>query len=438
MFGELSVSTASRPRAITRTSIDRAIVDARMTGKQVRLWDSKCGGFHVLCLPTGRASYRLFYRPDGGGRGARQRTITIGDYPAVPPEEARDRAMALRLAVRSGKDPVAERKERRGSGQMRVAFPQWLDDLRARTKPQTLREYQRLWTKEISPVMGARRVVDVTEQDVRSLHRALAGRPVLANRVRARLSAFFEWCEQEGYRERRTNPVAVQPYPEKASERYLTDEEMKRLLQALSTAQREGLPAAPAMRAKKGGVTVNTTGRRRGAYKKRNEPPVVRANPYAVGAIRLLMLTGMREQEALTLRWSDVDMENRRVHLRDTKTGDSVRALSDAALSVIAAQPRLDDNPYVFPGARPRRPLVEIRQVWYAVRHAAGLDDVRLHDLRHNLASVLINSGATLAEVGGVLGHKDVKSAARYAHLAEARRRVTANMGADRIMQLGE
>jgi hypothetical protein len=145
----------------------------------------------------------------------------------------------------------------------------------------------------------------------------------------------------------------------------------------------------------------------------------------------------MRRNEVLGLRWSEVDRERGLLELGQTKTGRSVRPLSPEALAVLTGCPRVVGSPYVFPSPRdPRRPLAGLARLWDAVRHAAGLAGadgapVRLHDLRHTAASMMLQGGASLAEVGRALGHASSAATARYAFISDAgAQRAAAVLGA--------
>ena len=146
--------------------------------------------------------------------------------------------------------------------------------------------------------------------------------------------------------------------------------------------------------------------------------------------LRFLLLSGWREREALTLRWDAVDLGRGVATLADTKTGRSVRELGAPALAVVDAMRahRQAGNPYVFPGAKPGAHFTDTARVWYAVRHAAGLADVRLHDLRHAFASVAASGGLTLPLIGALLGHTDSATTARYAHLVDSSRKRAAEL----------
>jgi integrase len=161
------------------------------------------------------------------------------------------------------------------------------------------------------------------------------------------------------------------------------------------------------------------------------------ANPIAVAALRFLLLSGWRENEALTLRWEFLNVERSHAALPKTKTGRSIRPLGAAVWALFSTLPRVADSPYVFPGAKSNKPLKELKRVWGAVRHAAGLDAVRLHDLRHSHASVGVGDlGLSLPIVAALLGHTKVATTQRYAHLADDPRKRAADAVATRIASL--
>jgi integrase len=139
---------------------------------------------------------------------------------------------------------------------------------------------------------------------------------------------------------------------------------------------------------------------------------------YAVAAVKLLVFTGARLGEVLALRWEWIDFERGEARLPDSKTGAKTLHLPPPALTVLAALPRLDGNPHVIAGQKAGAAMVNLEKPWRAIRGAAGLDDVRLHDLRHAFASVAASSGMGLPIIGKMLGHTQAATTARYAHLA--------------------
>jgi integrase len=389
---------------------------------RLRVWDAKCRGLHLSITPGGAYAWVFSYRIGGvsklltltapGGGSIDARTMAV--------EQARIWADGLRTRVHAGENPSANRAARKTAVRMVEGVDAWLDEIAPHVKPGVLAEYRRLLARDVLPALGGRAVAEVTSDDVRALMKARVGRRTLANRVHARLRTFFGWCESRGLRAPHTNPCDdVKRYKERAVERFLSDDERRRLGDALSRAESVGLPAAP--------TTVRQGQRRRKTT--RPTPPSARtpANPYAVAVLRFLLLSGWRESEALTLRWDAIDAERGFATLDDTKTGRSQRPLGRSALAYVESLPRVEGSHWVFPGANGERPLREIKRLWWSVRHAAGIPDVRLHDLRHTFAATAASAGESLPMIGAMLGHRDTKSTARYAHLAESAQRRAAD-----------
>lgn len=154
-----------------------------------------------------------------------------------------------------------------------------------------------------------------------------------------------------------------------------------------------------------------------------------------IGIIRMLVLTGARLSEMLTLRWSYVDAERRTLRLPDSKTGAKTIYLSPEAVAILHDLPRLDGNPWVFPGHIAGRHLVNIQKPWRSLRAKAGLNDVRIHDLRHSFASISIEVGGTLPIIGALLGHSQAQTTARYSHVAPSPAQRIADAAGARIAE---
>ena len=140
---------------------------------------------------------------------------------------------------------------------------------------------------------------------------------------------------------------------------------------------------------------------------------------HAVAAIRLLLLTGCRKGEILNLRWNEVDLEANELRVPDTKTGPRTISLSPEAAGVLAAIPGVDGNPFVIPGKIKGKAMRNLNDPWEIICVRAGLEDMRLHDCRHSYASRVLALGESLPMIGRLLGHTQVETTARYAHLAE-------------------
>ena len=160
-----------------------------------------------------------------------------------------------------------------------------------------------------------------------------------------------------------------------------------------------------------------------------------RLSPHAAAALRLLMLTGCRRNEILTLRWEDVHLEAHELRLRDSKTGPRTVSLSPEAADVLAAIPRVPHNPWVIPGAKPGQRLSSIFEPWRRTRARAGLDDVRIHDLRHSYASRALALGESLPVIAKLLGHARIQTTARYTHLTRDAVKDAATRVANEIAQ---
>ena len=248
----------------------------------------------------------------------------------------------------------------------------------------------------ILPALGMMPLAAVETAHVAALHYRLRARPRAANRALSVLSKMFSLAAAWGLVADGTNPCkGVRKYREKKRERFLTREEYRRLGQALAEAEAEaGVDGA--------------------------------VSPYAIAALRLLMLTGCRLNEILTLRWDDIDRTAGEFRLRDGKTGARMVPLTPTAETVLAGIERVPRNPWVIAGKQPGTHLSTITQDWYRLRARAGLDDVRIHDLRHSYASRALAAGESLSMIGKLLGHADIQSTARYAHLARETERLSA------------
>ena len=152
-----------------------------------------------------------------------------------------------------------------------------------------------------------------------------------------------------------------------------------------------------------------------------------------MAAIRLLVLTGCRLGEIQTLCWEDVDLDAAELRLPDSKTGARMVPLSAAAVSVLSLLPRIEDNPWVITGRKAGAHLTDVQHPWRRIRARAGLDDVRIHDLRHTFASRALALGESLSMIGKLLGHTQVQTTARYAHLANDSVKVSGSRVGDSI-----
>lgn len=343
------------------------------------VWDAELGGFGVRVRPSGRKVYLVQYRA-----GGRSRRIGLGTHGSVTADQARRHARDLLGRIARGDDPAEEIRTSRLAPTLAALCDRFMNEhVVHRCKPSTQAEYRRSIDLFIKPRIGGFKLVDVKRADIAQLHHDLRHIPFQANRTLGVLSKMFNLAELWGLIPDGTNPCRhVKKYPEPRRQRFLSPDEYQRLWSTLAEFEAE----QPTMRA-------------------------------AIIAVRLLALTGCRLGEVQRLRWEHVHSE--KLKLPDGKTGARTVYLGPEAVAVLNAIPRLPDNPYVITGIKPGQHLTDMQRPWRRIRARAGLDDVRIHDLRHSFASTAVANGESLPMIGKLLGHKQVQTTARYAHLAD-------------------
>ncbi len=410
---------------LTKRTVDALHTDS---GRAV-VFDTELTGFGLRVMASGAKQFFVQYRMAGGRRAVKRR-LTIGRYGSLTLDQARAEARQLLALVAQGKDPAAERARHKSVPTIAELAPAFIDLVRAKRKTSTADEYERQMTRNIIPALGRKKVSDASRSDIGALHLSMRDRPILANRVLALLGAFFHWAEVQDYRPENCNPTRhIERYPEHKRDRYLTADEFIRIGAALVRAEREGLPPAPDRRRKEPSAKT-------AKHRPKSADKTIPANPFAVAAIRFLLLSGWREGEARTLLWDAVDLDRGLALLSDSKTGRSARPLGVPAVAVLVELPRVAGSAYVFPGAREGRPIVNLTRLWEAVRHAAGVPDVRIHDLRHAFASVAASGGLSLPIIGSLLGHRNASTTQRYAHLSANPLKAAADRTAGEISSL--
>ena len=378
---------------LERKSLSNRVVGGLRAGdRDVIYWDRELRGFGVRVYPNGVKTYLVQGR---GPRGSKR--ITVGRHGTISADEARRLGTGLLARIRAGEEPGAGAGT--GPTVADLAERYLREHVEVRCKPATVTGYRQVIGKHVLPPLGKVALSALDREHVAELHYRLRKTPVAANDAVGTLSRMLNWAEAWGLVPAGSNPCGfVTRYRTRRPERFLTEEEFRRLGQALDDLEAEG-----------------------------------RLGVHAAAAIRLLMLTGCRSGEVLGLRWEDVALERNEVRLPDSKTGPRVVPLSPAAARVLAGVPRLAGNPWVIAGGKPGERLMQLAYYWYPVRERAGLDDVRLHDLRHSFASRALALGEDLAMIGKLLGHQKIQTTARYAHLARDSVKEAATLVADSI-----
>ncbi len=383
--------------------ITKRSVDALRPGDRDKLlWDTDTPGFGLKVTPAGTRTYLVQYRV--GGRKGRTRRVTIGRHgrpwtdtktnetKSLTPEVARKEAKRLLGLVTAGEDPAEDRTRARQAITVAELCDLYLSEGVTTKKASTVAMDRTRVELHVKPLLGRRRARDIAQGDVERFMNAVARRhgKGAASRTVGMLGGIFSFAVRK--RLCAKNPVrGVERFADRKVERFLSLTELARLGETLSAAEREGV------------------------------------NPYAVAAIRMLMFTGCRKAEILTLRWGDIDWEHNCLRLPDSKTGAKSVALGAPAIELLHGLPRVEGNPHVFPGTKDRAHLVGLQKIWHRLRNRAELPDVRLHDLRHSFASVGAAGGDSLLIIGKLLGHKNAASTQRYAHLGDDPLRSAAN-----------
>ena len=362
---------------LTKRALDSFKYKGANNSRDVR-WDDLLPGFGVRVYPSGKKAFVLSYRVSG-----RKRMFTIGRYGVYTLKQAEDEARGYLQAISKGNDPLEE-KERIARGETvkdlceaymeRHAIPRkksWKDDL------------GRI-NKYILPTWGNRKAASIKRSDMAAMHTKLgkAGHPYGANRILRLVSKMYDLARQWGYvPDDYLNPARdIELFKEYKRDRWVSEEELPKLMEAVDREE----------------------------------------NKYAQYAIWLFLLTGLRRSELLTAHWDYVDWNRKELRLPDTKAGRvHYVPLSEPAIALMRKIPRLNDNHYILPGQKEGGHLVNIDKAWNRIKKDAGVEDVRLHDLRRTVGSWMAQSGNSLHLIGKVLGHSNQSTTAIYARFGE-------------------
>ncbi len=356
-----------------RTTLTEARVRALKPRKSVReVRDGKLRGFGVRVSPSGRKRFFIHCQHQG-----ERIWKIVGDAGTMSVMDARASAAEMLTTVRRGEETPHAPGETLFEAVAETAFRRhegvW--------KPTTLYVNRSYFRKQLLPHFAGRPIADIDRQEVRNWFARLRVTPVAADRSMPVLSVIMREAEAMGLRPEGSNPCrGIKRYRRKGRERFLSDDEIRRLSARLTVHEARW--------------------------------------PQHVAVIRLLLLTGCRKGELLSLQWPDY--REGRLFLRDSKTGPRTVWLSEPARAVLDGLER--KNRWVFPASEADRPRSAswLDCFWTGVRAEAELEDVHLHDLRHTVASLALRQGETVLAIGRLLGHRNPETTLKYIHLAEA------------------
>jgi len=380
---------------------EKNVREAENLGRDYQIFDTEVRGFSITIYPSGNRAFALDYRI-----GGRQRRMTIGRWPEWNTVAARERAKELRRDIDEGFDPLSLRESAREAPRVSDMITRYLEEHTPHLAPRNAADQYTIMHKLVAPDWGNRLVTEITKADVEKLlSKIAAGRarpskakpnnrarklqgakptPVRANRVGEVLRKMFSLAVGWGWRD--DNPASgFRRRLENERERFLTPEEIGRLAKALDAAE----------------------------------------DQRAAGIIRLCMLTGARVGEVRQARFEqfNLDLGSWSKPAATTKQRKIHRIPISNEVATIVRQRQLvvpSGNPWLFPSDTPGQPVQEIRRFWKAIQTEADLPGVRVHDLRHTFASLLVSGGASLEMIGKLLGHTQMQTTQRYAHLMDS------------------
>lgn len=369
------------------------IESLRVRDRKYTVWDSILTGFGCIVHLTGRKVYIYKYR----NLEKKQVVVTFGKHGLLTTEMARNMSQQLVLKISNGIDPKEEKAQQKKDEKSSILFKDFWDIfeekyIQLNHKPKTILKDQYRVKKYIIPFLGKKVLSTIERKDILDFCDYMSHVPGALSRSLGLLSCAFNQAELWEYRRSGSNPtVGVKKQASKKMERFLTTQERERIESFLSQYQ--------------------------------TNSPVTKSK---IKALQLLLYTGCRESEITQLKWDEVNLEDKYLYLKDESSksnGRSIKAgtrtvpLNPRALKILHGVDRNDLNPYVFGGEKFGCAIYGVGNFWISLRGKLGLEDVRLHDLRHSFASFALKQGVDLYTVSKLLGHKNIATTTRYAHL---------------------
>lgn len=379
--------------------LTKSIIDcSHPKEKDYIVWDTEIKGFGCQISKGGRSKTYVFYYYSPIKR--KKGYIKIGCHGNITVDFARNKAKSLSATVASGMDPRQEKKEKIIEEKQSMLFCEFFEVFKTKYVIVEYKDKGRnnlsLAKLHILPHFGQKRLEEISAKDIRQFLDSLTHITTTANRCFALLSMAFAKAEDWEYLPPRTNPcTGVRKHKENKKQRFLSHTELKKLEESL--------------------------------LQQKNQQ---KASYCTVNAILLILYTGCRKREILDLKWENVHLKDGYIHLPDTKAGETARPLNQKALELLSSMTPQEGNPYVFYGKLPGKPLAEIKTAWGKVLKRAEIKEFRIHDLRHSFASLYLSQGVDLYTVSKLLGHKNIATTTRYAHLELEQLKKATNKGA--------
>ncbi len=370
---------------------ERLIQSLKLPQEKYKIyWDEKIVGFGIRITNNNAKSFVLRYVIDG-----RERKYTIGKYPDLTSTAAREIAIKLRGDITQGFDPLDNRRKTQNLPTIKEFSAEYIKLKEKSLRPTTAREYKRILEKNIIPKFGNYKIAAITKKDIETFHHSLSDKGYMANRILQLLSSIFMTAQSWGLIS--SNPAEnIKKFKEEKREEFLSDKEISKLMVVLNQEQSQ-----------------------------------LNAN-----AIKLILLTGSRKSEVLSARWQDFDLA-RNMWIKPaflTKqnkisniplNAEAVKILKELKKNIVAdkhleemgGETIVSSTHYLFYNPATKTHIQDIKRFWHGVCKKARLENIRIHDLRHTFASILVNSGIGLEVIGKLIGHSNASTTQRYSHL---------------------
>lgn len=426
--GAPEIPTPQEGQMPTQKLTKRAVDAALPRPVRYVIFDTEIHGFGLRVSPTGEKSWIYMYRAGEGGRRAPKKRVTLGSSRRFTAEQARTEAEKLRARVNMGADPQEQKARQRQSLTVAELAEAFLSEhVAAKRKEATRTSYEGVIRTWVLPAMGTKKAKDVLRADVARLHLSMKDHPAQANRTVAIIGSMFGFATKRGLIDVDNPARGIDKYRQEGRERFLSMQELERLGAAIRLAETVGVP-----------WQIDASKQLKHLRKENRETVI---GEHAAAALRLLIFTGARLREILHLKWEHIDFDRGLLSLPDSKTGKKTIVLNAPALEVLSGLTRL--GAYVIAGdsagTDDERPRADLKRPWTQVTRQAGLEGLRIHDLRHNFAAFGAGGGMGLPIIGKLLGHSQPQTTARYAHLdADPLRKASNAIGATIAAAMGE
>ena len=357
---------------LTNKKIDQLIPDT----KSYIVWDNEIRGFGVRVNLNSKKTFILKYRV-GQGRSARVRKPVIGTYGVMKVDEARKIARKWLLDASEGNDPKEVDKTSILLKDFCNVYLQQHANIKK--KLSSVIEDKRLMRLHIIPNFGNVCLKEITRSMITKHHQSMYQTPHGANRFLSLMSKMMNLAERWEYRPLNSNPCRhIERYKEEGRQIYLSMEQIEKIGHVIKQMEQT-------------------------------------ESIFVLSAIKLLLFTGRRTGEILTLKWDYIDFENSKMNLPDTKTGAKSFFFSPTVKQILLNLPNKEG--FVFKSVLKDKRVTTVRHIWKKICKLAKIENVRVHDLRHTYASLAVQNGYSLPIISKMLGHADIKTTQRYAHL---------------------